>query len=142
MELLASAKMFDFMSLSAERFDLVIIDGPPVIGLADAIVLSKLARSTIFVTTIGHTRHGTLEGAVKRLHTANANIIGAVVNRFDHAGGRYGYGVVVILGWFLTCSDELSGEPFSSVTSSQQSAIIRYYIGVYCFRKVLLQRSI
>ena len=59
MELLASAKMFDFMSLSAERFDLVIIDGPPVIGLADAVVLSKLARSTIFVTTIGHTRHGT-----------------------------------------------------------------------------------
>jgi len=126
MELLASAKMFDFMSLSAERFDLVIIDGPPVFGLVDAIVLSKLARSTIFVTTIGHTRHGTLEGAVKRLHTANANIIGAVVNRFDHAGGRYGYGVVVIFGWFLTCSDELSGEPFSSVTSSQQSAIIRY----------------
>jgi len=92
MELLASAKMFDSMSLAAERFDFVIIDGPPVIGLADAIVLSKLARSTIFVTTIRHTRHGTLEGAVKRLHTANANIIGAVVNRFDHAGGRYGYG--------------------------------------------------
>ncbi len=92
MELLASAKMFDLMSLVAERFDFVIIDGPPVIGLADAIVLSKLARSTIFVTAIGHTRHGTLEGAVKRLQTANANIIGAVVNRFDHAGGRYGYG--------------------------------------------------
>jgi len=91
-ELLASAKMFELMSLVSERFDFVIIDGPPVIGLADAIVLSKLALSTIIVATVGYTRYGNLDGAIKRLHTANTNIVGAVVNRFDQTRRRYGYG--------------------------------------------------
>ncbi|WP_089729393.1 GumC family protein [Candidatus Thiosymbion oneisti] len=91
-ELLASTKMFDLMSLATERFDFAIIDGPPVIGLADAIVLSKLARSTILVATVGQTRYGHLEGAVKRLRTANANIVGAVVNRFDQTRRSSGYG--------------------------------------------------
>lgn len=92
MELLSGTKMLDFVNLVSERFDAVIIDGPPVIGLADAIVLSRLAQSTIFVATVGHTRYGSLEGAVKRLRTANTNIIGAVINRFDRSGSRYGYG--------------------------------------------------
>jgi len=91
-ELLANAKMFELMSLVTERFDFVIIDGPPVIGLADAIVLSKLVLSTIIVATVGHTRYGNLDGAIKRLHTVNANIVGAVVNRFDQTRKGYGYG--------------------------------------------------
>ncbi|WP_133512506.1 GumC family protein [Candidatus Thiosymbion oneisti] len=91
-ELLASTKMFELMSLATERFDFAIIDGPPVIGLADAIVLSKLARSTILVATVGQTRYGHIEGAVKRLRTANANIVGAVVNRFDQTRRSSGYG--------------------------------------------------
>jgi len=76
MELLSGAKMLDFLKLVATRFDVVLIDGPPVIGLADAIVLSKLARGTIFVAPVGHTRYGNLEGAVKRLRTANATSSG------------------------------------------------------------------
>jgi len=91
-ELLASARMFELMSLITERFDFAIIDGPPIIGLADAIVLSKLARSTIVVATIGHTRYGNLDGAMKRLRTANANVVGAIVNQFDQNRRRQGYG--------------------------------------------------
>lgn len=51
--------MLDFINLVVERFDCVIIDGLPVIGLADAIVLSKLARSTIFMATVEHTCRAT-----------------------------------------------------------------------------------
>ncbi len=91
-ELLSSAKMLDLLSLASERFDYVILDGPPVIGLADALVLANLAKGTIFVVDAGRTRYGALEGAVKRLRAANATILGAVLDRFGRPGHGYGYG--------------------------------------------------
>jgi capsular exopolysaccharide synthesis family protein len=91
-ELLSSAKMLDLLSLAKERFDHVILDGPPVVGLADAVVLAKVAQGTIFVVDAGRTRYGALEGSVKRLRATNAKIIGAVIDRFGRAGTGYGYG--------------------------------------------------
>ncbi len=90
-ELLSSAKMLDFLGLAAERFDYIVLDGPPVIGLADALVLANLARGTVFVVDAGRTRYGAIEGAVKRLRAANANILGAVLDRMGRAGQGYGY---------------------------------------------------
>lgn len=91
-ELLSSAKMLELLRIAGERFDYVVIDGPPVIGLADALVLANLAKATIVVADAGRTRYGTLEGAVKRLRGANANLIGAVTNRVSRSGRGYGYG--------------------------------------------------
>jgi capsular exopolysaccharide synthesis family protein len=91
-ELLASAKMLDLMSLVAERFDYVILDGPPLIGLADAVVLSKVANGTIFVVDAQRTRYGALRASVKRLRSANASLIGAVIDRFGRGPKGYGYG--------------------------------------------------
>ena len=91
-ELLSSAKMLDLLGLSSERFDYIVLDGPPVVGLADALVLANLAKGTIFVLDAGRSRYGAIEGAVKRLRAANATILGAVIDRFGRAGQGYGYG--------------------------------------------------
>ncbi|MEA3275986.1 MAG: polysaccharide biosynthesis tyrosine autokinase [Pseudomonadota bacterium] len=91
-ELLSSAKMLDLVSLAADRFDYVIIDGPPVIGLADALVLANLASATLFVVESGGTRASPLEGSIKRLRAANAVILGAVLEKFGRGGSGYGYG--------------------------------------------------
>ena len=89
-ELLSSAKMVDLLGLAAERFDFVILDGPPVIGLADAPVLASLARGTIFAVEAGSTRRGDFEGAIKRLRAANATLVGAVLTKFGRHGKPYG----------------------------------------------------
>ncbi|MCC7279852.1 MAG: polysaccharide biosynthesis tyrosine autokinase [Chromatiaceae bacterium] len=92
-ELLSSPKMLDLLHLAVERFDYVIIDGPPVIGLADALVLANLASATIFAIHTGETRAGAMEGAVKRLRGANAHVIGGVMTMAGRpGGGGYGYG--------------------------------------------------
>jgi capsular exopolysaccharide synthesis family protein len=92
-ELLSSAKMVDLLSLAAERFDIVIIDSPPVIGLADALLLANLAKATLFVVSAETTRRRDVEGAVKRLRQANAHLLGAVLQRVGRASGKgYGYG--------------------------------------------------
>jgi hypothetical protein len=72
-ELLSSAKMLDLLSVAAERFDIVMIDGPPVIGLADALILANLAKATLFVVNAETTRRREIGGAVKRLRQANAH---------------------------------------------------------------------
>jgi capsular exopolysaccharide synthesis family protein len=91
-ELLASAKMLDLLSVAAERFDIVIIDGPPVIGLADAIVLANLAKATIFIVDAEATHRREIASAVKRLRQANAHLLGAVLAKVGRAGKGYGYG--------------------------------------------------
>ena len=90
-ELLSSAKMLDLLSLAAERFDYVVLDGPPVLGLADALVLANLATATLFIVQAGSTRTGALDTSIKRLRTANAALIGAVFVKVGSAGSGYGY---------------------------------------------------
>jgi capsular exopolysaccharide synthesis family protein len=91
-ELLSTPKMADLLSLAVERFDHVIIDGPPVIGLADALVLANLSRATIFVAEPGSSRKHDIDGAIRRLQQANARVIGAVLTKVGRSGQGYGYG--------------------------------------------------
>jgi capsular exopolysaccharide synthesis family protein len=92
-ELLAGPKMMSLLSMAAEKVDTVIIDSPPVLGLADAPLLASMASATLFVIATTDTRRGVVKGALKRLHFARARMIGAVMNKCDfRAGYGYGYG--------------------------------------------------
>jgi Mrp family chromosome partitioning ATPase len=70
---------------------LVVIDGPPVLGLADAPLLSAAVNATIFVIAAGQTRIGPARIALKRLEASRTPIIGAVVTKFDAKAANYGY---------------------------------------------------
>jgi capsular exopolysaccharide synthesis family protein len=91
-ELLMGSKMVSLLTVAAERFDLLILDGPPVMGLADAPILANLAHGTLVVIHAGETRVAVIKNAVKRLHAARGHIVGAVLTYFQpqHAGHEYG----------------------------------------------------
>jgi capsular exopolysaccharide synthesis family protein len=108
-ELLSSAKMLDLLGLASERFDYVVLDGPPLLGLADALVLSKVSDGTIFVVDAGRTRHGELEGAVKRLRAAKTRILGGVLDRYGRQGQGYGYGYGYNYDYHYTYGDRDQG---------------------------------
>jgi capsular exopolysaccharide synthesis family protein len=93
-ELLAGPKMLSLLSLASAKFDQVIIDGPPVMGLADSPILSNLSSGTLLVIEGGLTRIGTAKEALKRLLGARAHVVGAIITKFDAraAGSGYGYG--------------------------------------------------
>ena len=90
-ELLAGPKMMSLLSMAGEKVDTVIIDSPPVLGLADAPLLASMASATLLVIATTDTRRGVVKGALKRLHFARARMIGAVMNKCDFRTG-YGYG--------------------------------------------------
>lgn len=91
-ELLTGARMPSLLTLAAESFDLVIVDSPPIMGLADAPLLSRLVQATVLVIAAGETRRSTARVALKRLQMARANVIGALLNKFDAKQSGYGYG--------------------------------------------------
>ncbi|MBA2238442.1 MAG: polysaccharide biosynthesis tyrosine autokinase [Lysobacter sp.] len=89
-ELLAGPKMKALLEIAVQQYDQVIIDGPPIMGLADAAVLSHLANGTLLMVAAGKTRRGLLKAAYKRLIAARARVLGSVVTMYD--AKRAGYG--------------------------------------------------
>ena len=91
-ELLAGPKMMSLLSMASEKVDTVIIDSPPVMGLADAPLLASMASGTLLVVATADTRRGVVKAALKRLHFARARMVGAVMNKCDFRHASYGYG--------------------------------------------------
>ena len=91
-ELLNGPRLASLLSLAAQSFDIVIIDGPPVMGLADSPILSRAAQSTLVVIAANETRKSVVKVALRRLEMARANIVGALLNKFDQKQVGYGYG--------------------------------------------------
>ena len=90
-DLLGSSRLLSLFSVGLEVFDLIVLDSPPVMGLADAPLLSSAAAATVFVVGAGQIRTRVIQAAMKRLVLARASLIGTVLTRFD-ARSSYGYG--------------------------------------------------
>jgi polysaccharide biosynthesis transport protein len=90
-EILGSAVAKEFFARAAEDFDAVIIDSPPVLAVADAVVLSQFVDGVLVVTSIRKTQRPALARAVEVLRNGQANALGLVLNRVGGSSG-YGYG--------------------------------------------------
>jgi len=94
-ELLAGPKMLSLLSTASVKVDVVIVDSPPVLCLADAPLLASIAGGTLLVVAAGQTRRSVVKAALKRLHFARARMVGALMNKCDFRrsyGYGYGYG--------------------------------------------------
>lgn len=92
-DVLTSKRFADFIGQMREKYDLVLLDSPPVIGLADAIVLARLSDGVIFVVNHNRAHSGGIKATVRRLRGTHANMLGAVLTQFDarDAGEDYYY---------------------------------------------------
>ncbi|NMG17061.1 GumC family protein [Aromatoleum bremense] len=90
-ELLGSAKMVALLDVAKDRFDCVIVDGPPVLGLADAPLLGSITDATVVVVEAGGTRKDFLAGALKRLRSTRTHVIGGVLTKIASRSGAQGY---------------------------------------------------
>ncbi|MCD9032834.1 polysaccharide biosynthesis tyrosine autokinase [Luteimonas sp. Y-2-2-4F] len=90
-ELLSGSRMLSMLSAAAEKYDQVIIDGPPVLGIADAPILSNLVGGTLLVVQSGKTRIKPAQTALKRLAASRAHVIGGLLTHHDAKVAGYGY---------------------------------------------------
>ncbi|MFZ1565431.1 GumC family protein [Sphingorhabdus sp.] len=91
-DLLSTNAYSEMLSRALTKFDIVIADGPPVLGLADALLLGAQNEAVIMIVEASTIRRSKVLNAVNRLRSANLHIVGAVLNRFDRKNGGYGYG--------------------------------------------------
>lgn len=92
-ELLSSPQMQNLLETARREFDQVILDGPPVLGLADALVLASLSSATLLAIKAESTRTGAVENALKRLQRTQAPVTGLLLNRVDlNKNSGYDYG--------------------------------------------------
>ncbi len=90
-ELISSSRMSQLMEELSERFDLVLLDSPPVLGLADSPLMAALVDGVIIVIQSDRSRRGSLKASLRRLRNMRTNILGGVLTKFDSSnmGNRY-----------------------------------------------------
>ena len=90
-ELLSTARIEEILQEAAAEFDVVMVDSPPILGLADAPMLSALVDGVIFVVEADRSRRGSLKTALRRLRAMRPIILGSVLTKFDplKSGNRY-----------------------------------------------------
>ncbi|HYI41688.1 MAG TPA: polysaccharide biosynthesis tyrosine autokinase [Allosphingosinicella sp.] len=91
-ELLASGRFKEILDEALQRFDHIVIDSPPVLGLADAPMLASSTEGTLMVIEAGAIRRAAALNAVNRLRASEARLMGAILTKFNALKVGYGYG--------------------------------------------------
>jgi len=90
-ETLESNAMKDFLALVSEKYDLVILDSPPIIAVTDSEILTSLVDATLLVVSAGTTETEIMEKSVGLLSGENSTFIGTVLNNFTYKSGYGSY---------------------------------------------------
>jgi capsular exopolysaccharide synthesis family protein len=91
-DLLGSKRLRELLEVMAQHMDMVLIDSPPILPVADAVVLAQLVDGVLLVLDAGETRRDVAQRAVESLRQVDANLIGVVLNRVpSRRGSGYYY---------------------------------------------------
>ncbi|KAE8758357.1 MULTISPECIES: polysaccharide biosynthesis tyrosine autokinase [Paraburkholderia] len=94
-EILTSSRFGEILARFEQEFDLVIVDTPPLLAVADAAVIAHIAGSTVLVMRSGAHTEGHVADALKKLRRARARVVGGVMNavplKSHNKNGTYDY---------------------------------------------------
>lgn len=91
-ELLTTERLTPLFQWAAARYDIVIVDAPPILPVSDAVVLGGFADVTAFVVRHKRVAQADVADAVQQYQLTGAPIAGFVFNCFVPSRVRYGYG--------------------------------------------------
>jgi tyrosine-protein kinase Etk/Wzc len=91
-ELLLHENFTNFLESVSQRYDLVIIDSPPILAVMDAAIIGRMTSAAFMVAKAGVHPMGELEQSVRKLANAGANVKGIIFNDMPVSSSRYGYG--------------------------------------------------
>ncbi|WP_338504098.1 polysaccharide biosynthesis tyrosine autokinase [Sphingomonas kaistensis] len=90
-DLLATARFGMIIDEAMQHFQMVIIDSPPVMGLADAPLIAHACRNVVFVVESGRTRTRQAAEALNNLEASGAHLVGGLLTKANESDGNYSY---------------------------------------------------
>ena len=91
-ELLMSPSTAQLLQSLEAQYDIVLIDTPPVLAVADTAVIAPQAGTVFLVARTEQSTLGELQESIKRLAQAGVQVKGGIFNGLDLSKRRYGYG--------------------------------------------------
>lgn len=91
-ELLMGPRLSELIEKLLKNYDHVIVDSPPVMGLADAPLIGNQVEGVIYAVESHGIRSSMVKTALARLQAANAKVLGGVLTKFEARKAHYGYG--------------------------------------------------
>ena len=90
-DLLTSQKMALIIRALTDKYDMVILDSAPVLGLSDALILSRLVDGTLMAVSAHQVTRKSAKAALKRLRLAGGHVVGAAFTKFSVDRFEYKY---------------------------------------------------
>lgn len=90
-DLLSSGRAQAILRDLEAEFDMLVVDAPPVMGLADALLLASIVNNVLFVVESGKTRTKAALEAIGLIRNTGAHVLGAVLSKSTGDVGGYGY---------------------------------------------------
>jgi polysaccharide biosynthesis transport protein len=91
-EILQSQAMREMIRRERDRYDFILIDCPPVLGITDTVAVAPFVDSVILVARAEKTKRSLFVESMDSLAQVGAVLGGAVINDIATARGTYAYG--------------------------------------------------
>jgi capsular exopolysaccharide synthesis family protein len=93
-ELLSGDRMSELLDQAAKVYDHIVIDAPPLLALADSLLLARAVEGAILVVEAGGVSVRAIKASLSRLQAHQAHVLGVVLTKLrrSRAGESYGYG--------------------------------------------------
>jgi capsular exopolysaccharide synthesis family protein len=105
-ELLTGGRFAKLLTELRREFDHVVVDAPPVMGLADTPLISTVCEGVVFVVESRATPISMARVAISRLRESKARLVGVLLTKFEAQKAQYGYGYDYGYGYGASKHDE------------------------------------
>jgi capsular exopolysaccharide synthesis family protein len=88
-ELLGSSRMQEILHDAKARFDVVLLDSPPLLAVTDAAVLATMVDGVVLVIRTERTKRDAVRRALGHVRSVRGRLLGVVLNDVDMRSGAY-----------------------------------------------------
>lgn len=116
-ELLSGTRFNSLLISLKSRYDQIVIDSPPVLGLADAPQMAAVVDGAVMVIEANRAHRGAVKAALRRLVAARAQLLGAILVKFD--ARKVGFGAEYMTSYYGYGSKDDDYEEFAKLGSAK-----------------------
>ena len=90
-DLLSGERLSKLIGYLRSKYDYIVIDGPPLLGFADGLLIAQAVEGVIYIVEAGGAKSGAIQSSLERLYQARATVFGVVMTKLKMESSDYSY---------------------------------------------------